>query len=151
MRFPGAGVLTLGLTLLWPTDLVRVQFSPATAEWHVRSTNHFDVYYTAAIDLNSIVREAERAYGRVSQDTGREISGRVPLILLPATRDLPHTEREAGVIVRASGAPSRDHLLLPIRPRAGRERMLTDALRHVFEFEGHPRGERFIESPTSLE
>lgn len=136
MRFPGAGVLTLGITLLGPTDLVQVQFSPATAEWHVRSTNHFEIYYTAATDLNSIVREAERAYGRVSQDMRREISGRVPLILVPTTRDLPHTEREAGVIVRASGAPNRDHLLLPIEPRTGREKMLTHELTHVFEFEG---------------
>jgi hypothetical protein len=136
MRFRGAGVLTLGLTLLGPTDLAQVQFSPATAEWHVRSTNHFEIYYTAAADLNSIVREAERAYGRVSRDMRREISGRVPLILVPTARDLPHTEREAGVIVRASGAPNRDHLLLPIEPRTGREKMLTHELTHVFEFEG---------------
>ena len=136
MRFCGAGVLTLGLTLLGPTDLVQAQFNPATAEWHVRSTNHFDIYYTAATDLNSIVREAERAYARVSQDMRREVTGRVPLILVPTTRDLPHTEQEAGVIVRASGAPDRDHLLLPIEPRTGREKMLTHELTHVFEFEG---------------
>ena len=136
MRLRGAGVLTLGLTLLGPTHLAEVQFSPGTAEWHVRSTNHFEIYYTAATDLNSIVPEAERAYGRVSQDMRREISGRVPLILVPTTRDLPHTEREAGVIVRASGAPNRDHLLLPIEPRTGREKMLTHELTHVFEFEG---------------
>ena len=136
MRLRGASVLTLGLTLLGPTDLVQVQFNPATAEWHVRSTNHFEIYYTTATDLNSIVREAERAYERVSQDMRREISGRVPLILVPTTRDLPHTEGEAGVIVRASGAPDRDHLLLPIEPRTGREKRLTHELTHVFEFEG---------------
>jgi len=136
MRCPGAGVLTLGLTLLGPTGLVQVPFSPATAEWHVRSTNHFEIYYTAATNLDAIVREAERAYGRVSQDMRRKISGRVPLILVPTTRDLPHTEQEAGVLVRASGAPNRDHLLLPIEPRTGREKMLTHELTHVFEFEG---------------
>lgn len=31
--FRSAGVLTLGLTLLGPADLVQVPFSPATAEW----------------------------------------------------------------------------------------------------------------------
>jgi len=32
MRLRGAGVLTIGLTLLGPTDLVQVQFSPATGQ-----------------------------------------------------------------------------------------------------------------------
>ena len=136
MRFCGAGVLTLGLTLLGPTDLVQVQFSPTTAEWHVRSTDHFEIYYTEAPDLNSIVREAERAYDRVSHDMRRQMSAKVPLMLVPTSRDLPRSEGEAGVIVRASGAPDRDHLFLSIEPRNGREKMLANGLTHVLEFEG---------------
>jgi hypothetical protein len=136
MRFCGAGVLTLGLTLLKPTDLVQVPFSPTTAEWHVRSTDHFEIYYTQAPDLNSIVREAERAYDRVSHDMRRQMSAKVPLMLVPTSRDLPQSEREAGVIVRASGAPDRDHLFLSIEPRNGREKMLANGLAHVLEFEG---------------
>ena len=133
----GAGALTLGLTLLGPTDLVQVQFSPTTAEWHVRSTNHFEIYYTATPpDLNAIVREAERAYDRVSHDMRRHMSARVPLMLVPTRRDLPRSERESVVIVRASGAPDRDHLFLPIEPRTGREKTLTNGLTHVLEFEG---------------
>jgi len=136
MRFCGAGVLTLGLTLLGPTDLVQVQFSPTTAEWHVRSTDHFEIYYTQAPDLNSIVREAERAYDRVSHDMRRQMSAKVPLMLVPTSHDLPRSEGEAGVIVRASGAPDRDHLFLSIEPRNGREKMLANGLTHVLEFEG---------------
>ena len=136
MRFCGAGVLTIGLTLLGPNDLVQVQFSPATAEWHVRSTDHFEIYYTQAPDLNSIVREAERAYDRVSHDMRRQMSAKVPLMLVPTSRDLPQSEGEAGVIVRASGAPDRDHLFLSIEPRNGREKMLANGLTHVLEFEG---------------
>ena len=136
MRFCGAGVLTLGLTLLGPTDLVQVPFSPTTAEWHVRSTDHFEIYYTQAPDLNSIVREAERAYDRVSHDMRRRMSAKVPLMLVPTSRELPQSEREAGVIVRASGAPDRDHLFLSIEPRNGREKMLANGLTHVLEFEG---------------
>jgi hypothetical protein len=136
MRFCGAGVLTLGLTLLGPTDLVQVQFSPTTAEWHVRSTDHFEIYYTQALDLDSIVREAERAYDRVSHDMRRQMSAKVPLMLVPTSRDLPQSEGEAGVIVRASGAPDRDHLFLSIEPRNGREKMLANGLTHVLEFEG---------------
>jgi hypothetical protein len=55
MRFCGTGVLTLGLTLLGPTDLVQVQFRPTTAKWHVRSTDHFEIYYTQAPDLAPLV------------------------------------------------------------------------------------------------
>jgi hypothetical protein len=40
------------------------------------------------------------------------------------------------VIVRASGAPDRDHLFLSIEPRNGREKMLANGLTHVLEFEG---------------
>ena len=136
MRFCGAGVLTLGLTLLGPTDLVQVQFSPTTAEWHVRSTDHFEIYYTQAPDLNSIVREAERAYDRVSHDMRRQMSAKVPLMLVPTSHNLPRSEGEAGVIVRASGAPDRDHLFLSIEPRNGREKMLANGLAHVLKFEG---------------
>jgi hypothetical protein len=136
MRLRGAGVLTIGLTLLGPTDLVQVQFSPATAEWHVRSTDHFEIYYTEAPDLNSIVREAERAYDRVSHDMRRQMSAKVPLMLVPTSHDLPRSEGEAGVIVRASGAPDRDHLFLSIEPRNGREKMLANGLAHVLKFEG---------------
>ena len=136
MGLRGAGVLTLGLTLLGPTELVQAQFSPATAEWHIRSTDHFEIYYTQAPDLNSIVREAERAYDRVSKDMRRTMSAKVPLMLVPTSRDLPQTEGEAGLIVHASGAPDRDHLFLSIEPRNGRDKMLANGLRHVFEFEG---------------
>lgn len=101
----------------------------------VRSTDHFEIYYTQAADLNSIVREAERAYDRVSRDMRRQMSAKVPLMLVPTSRDLPQSEGEAAVIVRASGAPDRDHLFLSIEPRNGREKMLVNGLRHVLEFE----------------
>jgi hypothetical protein len=60
----------------------------------------------------------------------------VPIILLPTTHDLPQNEQEAAVIVRATRAPDRDHIMLPIEPRRGRDKMLTHELTHVFEFEG---------------
>src|SRR4051794_26846067 len=115
------------------------QFNPATVTWRVRATTHFEIYYAQARDLDSIAREAERAYVRVSRDLRREISAKVPLILLPTSGDLPQTEQEAAVIVRASGAPPRDHLLLPVEPRNGRETMLAHELTHIFEFEERSR------------
>jgi len=116
------------------------QFSPATAVWRVRATNHFDIFYSEARDLDSIAQEAERAYARVSGELGRQVSAKVPLLLVPSKRDLPRTEQEAAVIVRASGAPTdRDHLILAVEPRNGREKTLAHELTHIFEFDRRAR------------
>jgi hypothetical protein len=125
--------------ILGSTSLIPVQFDPTTAMWRVRATVHFDIYYPQARDVDSIAREAERAYARVSRDLRREVSAKVPLILLPTSRDLPQTAQEAAAIVRASGAPNRDHLLLPVEPRNGREKVLTHELTHIFEFDQRSR------------
>jgi hypothetical protein len=138
--FRGAGILALVATLLGSTSLPPVQFDPATAAWRVRATNHFDIYYAQARDLDSVAREAERAYARVSRDLRQQVSARVPLILLPTSRDLPNTAQEAAVIVLASGAArDLDHLLLPVEPRSGREKVLAHELTHIFEFDRRSR------------
>jgi len=135
--FRSASSLTL-LSLLLASNAV--QFSPATATWRVRATNHFDIFYAQVRDLDSIAQEAEHAYARVSRDLGLQVSRKVPLILLPTNRDLPRTEQEAAVIVRASGAPTdRDHLLLAVEPRNGRVKMLVDGLTHILEFDQRSR------------
>jgi hypothetical protein len=121
--------------MLQSTSLIPAQFDPTTAIWRVRATSHFDIYYANARDLDSVAREAERAYARVSRDLGRQVSAKVPLILLPTIRELPKTEQEAAVIVRATRAPDRDHLLLPVEPRSGREKTLAHELTHIFEFD----------------
>jgi hypothetical protein len=131
-----AGILTLVASILGSPNPIRVQFDPTAAEWHVRTTNHFDIYYAQRLDLDSIAREAERAYSRVSRDLRRDLSVKVPLLVLPTARDLPHSEQEAAVIVRASGAArDRDHLLLAVNPRDGREKRLAHELTHIFEFD----------------
>ena len=138
--FRGAGILALVATMLGSTSLIPVQFDPANTTWRVRATNHFDIYYAQARDLDSVAREAERAYARVSRDLRQQLSARVPLILLATSRDLPKTTQEAAVIVRASGAArDLDHLLLPVEPRNGREKVLAHELTHIFEFDQRSR------------
>ena len=135
----GAAILVAAAISLGSTSPVPPQFDPAKAAWRVRATTHFDIYYPHTLDVGSIPREAERAYADVSRERRQEVSGKVPLILLPVTADLPRTEHEAAVIVRASGAADRDHLLLAVEPRTGREGRLAHELTHVFEFEGRSR------------
>jgi len=137
--FRGSGILALVAIMLVSPSPIPVQFDPTSAIWRVRATDHFDIYYAQARDLDSIAREAERSYAQVSRDRRQQVSGRVPLILLPTSRDLPQTAPEAAVIVRATGAPDRDHLMLAVEPRDGREKLLAHELTHIFEFEGRPR------------
>lgn len=139
--FRGAAILVAVVISLESTPPVTPQFDPAKAVWRVRATSHFDIYYAQTLDVGSIAREAERAYADVSRERNQQVAGKVPLILLPRAADLPRTEQEASVIVRASRAPARDHLLLAIEPRGDRESRLAHELTHIFEFEGRPRRE----------
>lgn len=139
--FRGTVILVAVATSLGSTLPASPQFDPAKAVWRLRATDHFAIYYPKTLDVGSIPREAERAYAGVSRERRQQISGKVPLILLPISADLPRTEREAAVIVRASGAPDGDHLLLAVEPRNGRERRLAHELTHAFEFEGRPHRE----------
>jgi hypothetical protein len=132
-----AGILAFVAMIV--IDSVFTQFDPVAATWRVRTTDHFQIYYAQPRDLDSLAREAERAYSRVSRDRRQQVPGKVPLVLLPTKRDLPHTEQEAAVIIRACRAPDRDHILFPVEPRSGRESELAHELTHVFEFEGKDR------------
>jgi hypothetical protein len=124
------------------------RFDPTSSVWRTRATDHFDIYHTTQVDLDEIAHEAERAYSRVSLDLRHDLSGKVPLILLPTSGDLPGDRQEANAIVRASGAPDADHLLLSLEPRDRRATVLVHELTHIFQFElvptapclhGHPR------------
>ena len=137
----GAAMLLAVAISLGSTSAVAPQFNPAKAAWRLRTTSHFEIYYPRTLDVGSIPREAERAYADMSRERQQQVSGKVPLMLLPTTADLPRTEQEAAVIVRASGAPPRDHLMLAVEPRNGRESRLANGLTHIFEFEGRPRRE----------
>ncbi len=134
--FRGAAILLTVAISLGSTRPVSPQFDPVKAAWRLQTTSHFDIYYPQTLDVGSIPREAERAYASVSRERHQQVAGRVPLILLPIALDLPRTEQEAAVIVRASGAPPRDHLLLAVEPRNGREGRLAHELTHIFQFEG---------------
>jgi len=124
---------------LGATSPVTPQFDPAKTVWRMRATDHFEIYYPQALDVGSIPREAEHAYAEMSRERHQHVSDRVPLMLLPTTADLPRTEQEAAVIVRASRAPARDHVMLAVEPRDGRESRLAKELTHIFDFEGIPR------------
>ena len=137
----GAAILAAVALSLGSITPVPPQFDPAQATWRLRTTTHFDIYYPHTLDVGSIPRDSERAYADVSRQLRQHVSGKVPLILLPRTADLPRTEHQAAVIVRASGAPARDHLLLGVQPRDGRASRLAHELTHIFEFEGYPRRE----------
>jgi hypothetical protein len=109
------------------------RFDPFAVAWRTSSTAHFDIYHTGYGALDAIARDAESAYARLSADVRHELPTRVPLILLPTTGDLPDGRMEVYAIVRASGAPDRDHVLLPVDAPERRFTALVHELSHVFQ------------------
>jgi hypothetical protein len=112
--------------------------------WHQLTTDHFEIFYQGAFvnRVDRVVLEAERAYGRISADLRSDLSARVPLLLFSTIGDLPNSDRARSEVFRKSGAPDRDHLLLPLAPVDQREGLLTHELTHLFEFEIVPRSPR---------
>jgi hypothetical protein len=115
-------------------------YATMTAEWMVRRTTHFEIFCERQHEsvLDAIVRDAERAYARVSLDLQYELGERMPLILVRTGRDTPQDGDQARELVRVSGAPDRDHLVLPIEPVEGRATLLIHELTHQFAFEMIP-------------
>jgi hypothetical protein len=105
--------------------------------WMVHATNHFDIYYERQHQraLDEIARNAERAYARVSFDLQHELAARMPLIVVHTDREMPQNPGQARELVRASGAPDGDHLLLAVEPSSGRSASLVHELTHQFAFE----------------
>src|ERR1700737_314440 len=110
--------------------------------WQTRTTDHFEIYYERSLadQVDRVVTEAERAYGRISADFRHSLPTRMPLIMLNSRRELPDSEQSALNIIRRSGAPlTGDHLMLPVEPADQREATLTHELTHQFEFELIPQ------------
>jgi hypothetical protein len=114
------------------------------AAWMVRATDHFDIYYERQHEraLNDIAREAERAYARVSYDLQHELAARMPMIVVHTDREMPQDRLQARELVRASGAPDGDHLVLAVEPSNGRAALLVHELTHQFVFEMIPSSSR---------
>jgi hypothetical protein len=110
--------------------------------WTTRPTDHFEIYYRLQQNervIEAVAREAEQAYSRVSFDLKYEMRKKVPLILVPSDRELPRDEDAAGTVIRASGSPDGDHLLLSLESVENRPTVLVHELTHQFEFEMIPR------------
>ncbi len=107
------------------------------APWMVHATDHFDIYYERqhARALGEIARDVERAYARVSFDLRHELAVRMPLIVVDTDREMPQDRTQARELVRVSGAPDRDHLLLAVEPSNSRFASLVHELTHQFAFE----------------
>jgi hypothetical protein len=129
----GAQVRTVSPTI--PTRAIQTS-------WTARLTDHFEIYYRRQQNervIEEVAHEAEQAYSRVSFDLKYEMRKKVPLILVPSDRELPRDEDSASTIIRASGSPDGDHLLLSLESVESRPTVLVHELTHQFEFEMIPR------------
>jgi hypothetical protein len=131
---------------MWMLLLVSLQGATvATAAgqgWIVQSTDHFEIYYQPPqrSHVDALVRDVERAYARLSSRLDHQIAEKVPVILVAADRDIPRNTPDARVLVEASGAPPRDHLVTSVETLQRRADVaLSHELAHQFVFEMLPR------------
>lgn len=110
----------------------------AQAAWQISTTPHFDCYFEPQSQdrINRVLFEAERAYARISLDLRHDLSEKVPVIVVSG--DLPTSREAAFDLVRLSGAPMRDHLVLSTETDDQIEASLMHELTHQFEVELMP-------------
>jgi hypothetical protein len=116
----------------------------STQKWDIQPTDHFDIYFQTPQQshVDAVAREAERAYARLSYALRHEIAEKIPLILVRADRDLPRNEEQARVLVTASRAPDRDHLLLSVETFERCPGCVAHEVTHQFVFELLPQADR---------
>jgi hypothetical protein len=116
-----------------------------TFEWHIYTTDHFEIYYYPEIEshLERITAYAESAYGQVSQDLKHDLAFKVPLVLFKTQSEFQQQNIEPGELpegVLAFAEPYRDRMVLPIdEPSDALYRLITHELTHIFEFDIIPR------------
>ena len=124
--------------------------SPDTFDWQVHRTDHFDIYYYAAItpNLEQVAIAAERAYQRLSSELqSYTLALRVPLILFKTRSDFEQqrivpeaTEAITRGDVTSFSEPKRNRVAILLEVEPDRVyRQITHELTHVFAFDIIPR------------
>ena len=123
--------------------------SPDTFDWQIHRTNHFDIYYYAALAprLEEVADAAERAYQRISSELRYDLSFRVPLIPFTTRSDFAQqgmvpdlAELIARGDVKSFSEPRRNRVVILVEPEPARLlRLITHELTHIFAFDIIPR------------
>jgi WD40 repeat protein len=122
----------------------KVQYS--TFEWHVISTEHFEVHYygperRAALDA---ARMAERSYARFSRILQHEWREKKPIILYASQSDFAQTNTTGGDLGEGTGGFTdfyRHRMVLPFTGSyADFEHVLQHEMVHAFQYDIFARG-----------
>src|SRR5207247_6848253 len=110
-----------------------------TFDWHIYTTDHFEIYYYPDIEkhLERIAGYAESAYQQVSSDLRHDLSFKVPMILFKTHSEFEQQHVEPGHAssegVGVFAEPTRDRMLLPIDdPSDLLYGLITHELTHIF-------------------
>ena len=106
----------------------------AAPEWHLFTTDHFEIYYEPEPELRVelIGREAERAYAQISSDLKHELGFKVQVIMIRTTG-----AQHIGTLKLPDVIPSKPYrVLLPVNdPAEQRYGRMTHEITHVFGFD----------------
>jgi len=112
--------------------------------WPVITSEHFEVLHASlpAERVRGAVRDAEAAYQRVSAALRYETRGPVQIILVDHERDLPADLVEAENLASASGARTRQRIVLALDSLDQQSDLVVHELTHHFAFEIMPAASR---------
>jgi hypothetical protein len=123
--------------------------SPASFDWQIRTTDHFEIHYYAALapDLETITTTAELAYDRISSELRYTLPFRVPLVVFKTRSDFGQQAIIPGLgdlivkgDVSAFTEPKRNRVVILLEPDPDKLlRLVTHELTHAFAFDIIPR------------
>ena len=119
--------------------------SAAAVEWRVSETEHFEMFYGAALadDVDRVETAAEQAYRRVSGLLAEDLLFRTPLILFGTREEFERQDVVPGADltgISSFSEPVRNRIVVLVEEWGDDlVRRLAHELTHVFAFEAIPR------------
>ena len=110
-------------------------------EWHIYTTDHFEIYYYPAIKehLERVTGYAESAYQQISSELKHDLGFKVPLILFKTSSEFQQQNVIPGAAQEGVGAfaePSRKRIVMPLdNPPDLLYRLILHELTHQFDYD----------------
>ena len=112
-----------------------------TFQWKKHDTDHFELYYypESAAAIPEVASFFEKAYARISNDLGTDLSDKTPVIVYKTKREFQQTNILAGFIpkgVAGFSEPIKRRIVIPLEgSHRELELLIIHELVHTFEFE----------------
>ena len=136
-----------------PAQGVQAAGPSAAADWRESETEHFEIWYGAALadDVDRVEAAAERAHRRVSERLAEELSFKVPLIVFGTREEFERQDVAPGANLAGVGSfsePTANRIAVLVEEWGdGLADRIAHELTHVFAFAAVPRADPGVSVP----